>query len=151
MWWAVYCSTWITWKLLETRRNSRRKAGKVATIDQITIKTPNTKCLFYWCLIEFIDWRYSQSCWCFRPLLKLTPLYLLSSSPPPPPLPCENMYRSIQSIQCLTGGKWIGLCGEHIQELYTVYLTRFRTYKIVLPPQTRTQEGRGPQTDASNR
>ncbi len=28
----------------------------------------------------------------------------------------------------------IGLCGEHIQELYTVYLTRFRTYKIALPP-----------------
>ncbi len=22
---------------------------------------------FYWCLIEFIDWGYSQSCWYFRP------------------------------------------------------------------------------------
>jgi hypothetical protein len=37
--------------------------------DQITIKTPNSKCLLYWCLIEFIDWRYSQSCWYFQPLL----------------------------------------------------------------------------------
>ncbi len=34
-------------------------------MDQITIKTPNPKCRFYWCLIEFIDWRYSQSCWYF--------------------------------------------------------------------------------------
>ncbi len=37
--------------------------------DQITIKTPNTKCRIYWCLIEFIGWRYNQSCWYFRPLL----------------------------------------------------------------------------------
>jgi hypothetical protein len=39
------------------------------------------------------------------------------------------------------------LCGEHKKKLYTVYLTRFRTYKIALPPQTKTQERRGPQTD----
>jgi hypothetical protein len=38
-------------------------------MDQITMKTPNPKCRFYWCLIDFIDWRYSQSCWYFRPLL----------------------------------------------------------------------------------
>ncbi len=36
---------------------------------------------------------------------------------------------------------------EYLQELYTVYLARFRTYKIALPPQTKIQEGRGPQTD----
>ncbi len=35
----------------------------------ITIKTPNPKCRLYWCLREFIDWRYSQSCWYFRPAL----------------------------------------------------------------------------------
>jgi hypothetical protein len=28
-----------------------------------------------------------------------------------------------------------------------VYMTRFRTYKIALPPQTKTYEGRGPQID----
>jgi hypothetical protein len=35
-------------------------------IDQISIKTSNPKCL-----IEFINWRYSQSCWYSqsRPLL----------------------------------------------------------------------------------
>ncbi len=32
------------------------------------IKTPNPKCRLYWCLIEFIDWRYSPSCYYFRPL-----------------------------------------------------------------------------------
>jgi hypothetical protein len=35
------------------------------TMDQISIKTPNPKCRLYWCLIECIDWRYSQSCWYF--------------------------------------------------------------------------------------
>jgi hypothetical protein len=39
------------------------------SMDQITIKTPDPKCRLYCCLIEFIDWRYSQSCWYFRPLL----------------------------------------------------------------------------------
>jgi hypothetical protein len=38
-------------------------------MDQGTIETQNPKCRLYWCLIEFIDWRYSQSCWYFRPLL----------------------------------------------------------------------------------
>jgi hypothetical protein len=44
-------------------------------------------------------------------------------------------------------GKGIGLCGEHMQELYTMYLTRFWTYKIAVQPQRKTWEGRGPQTD----
>jgi hypothetical protein len=30
--------------------------------DEGTMKTENPKCRLYWCLIEFIDWRYSQSC-----------------------------------------------------------------------------------------
>ncbi len=41
----------------------------IVYMDQITIKTPNPKCRLYWCLIEFIDWRYSQSYWYFRPRL----------------------------------------------------------------------------------
>ncbi len=32
-------------------------------MDLITIKTPNTKCRLWLCLIEFIDWRNYQSCW----------------------------------------------------------------------------------------
>ncbi len=55
--------------------------------DQITIKTPNTKCLLYWCLIEFIDWRYSQSHdWYFRPLMWTSaPLAFSMVHLPPPP------------------------------------------------------------------
>ncbi len=35
------------------------------------------------------------------------------------------------------------MCGEHIQELSTVYLTRFRTYKIALPPIQKPRRGGG--------
>jgi hypothetical protein len=42
----------------------------------------------------------------------------------------------------------MGLCGEHIQESYTVFLNRFLTYKIALPPQTKPRMG-GPQTPAA--
>ncbi len=38
-------------------------------MEQISIKTPYPKCRLYWCLIEFIDRIYSQSCWYFQPLL----------------------------------------------------------------------------------
>ncbi len=42
----------------------------------------------------------------------------------------------------------LSLVGDHIlQEFNTLYLTRFRIYKVARPPQTKTQEGRGPQTD----
>ncbi len=34
------------------------------TNERRNYKTQNPKCRLYWCLIEFIDWRYSQSCWC---------------------------------------------------------------------------------------
>jgi hypothetical protein len=61
----------------------------VWSMDQISIKTPNPKCRLYWCLIEFIDWGYSKSCWYFRPLwwtsAHLT--FSLVHLPPPPPFP----------------------------------------------------------------
>ncbi len=44
------------------------KGDYPVSMDQIAIKTPNPKCRLYWCLIDFIDWRQSQSCWYFRPL-----------------------------------------------------------------------------------
>jgi hypothetical protein len=49
--------------------------------DQITIKTPNPKFCLYWCLIEFIDWRYSHA-GIFESSCELAHLYLLSSPPP---------------------------------------------------------------------
>ncbi len=57
----------------------------VGIMDQISIKTPNPKYHLYWCLLEFIDWRYSQSCLYFRPLFwTRAPLTFLLVHPPPP-------------------------------------------------------------------
>jgi hypothetical protein len=64
-------------------------------------------------------------------------LYLLSDLLFPPPLP------NVQYIQtvCVCGGGGGGVLKctvEHIlQEFYTLFLTRFRTYKIVSPPLTK--------------
>ncbi len=55
---------------------------------------------------------------------------------PPPPL-------NVQYIQtvCVTvggGGEMLNCAVDHIlQEFYTLFLTRFRTYKIATPPQTK--------------
>jgi hypothetical protein len=51
---------------------------------------------------------------------------LLTGSPLPPLPYSVNKYRSNVFILRVTGeGDGIGLCGKHIQELNTVYLTRF--------------------------
>ncbi len=42
---------------------------KIHRPNTVAMKTPNPKCRLYWCLIKFIDRRYSLSCWYFRPLL----------------------------------------------------------------------------------
>jgi hypothetical protein len=65
----------------------------------------------------------------------------------PPPPPCVNKYMGMYlCIQCVTG---VGgsCCVESTYKSYTLYLTRFRTYKITLPPQTKTLEGWGSHTD----
>ena len=55
------------------------------SMGQISIKTPNPKCRLYWCLIEFIDWRYSQSCRYFRPsFANCWPSNILSGKSLPP-------------------------------------------------------------------
>jgi hypothetical protein len=60
------------------------------SMDQISIKTPNHKCRLYWCSIEFIDWRHSQSCWYVRlRLWTSAPLTFSLVHLPPPPLLCE--------------------------------------------------------------
>jgi hypothetical protein len=63
------------------------------------------------------------------------PLYLLSDllPPSPPPFPMYSIYR-----QCVTGGGGLKCTVDHIlKEFYTLFLTRFRTYKIASPPQTK--------------
>ena len=63
-------------------------------------------------------------------------LYLLSDLLPPLPLP------NVQYIQivcdCGRGGGVLKCTVDHIlQEFYTLFLTRLRTYTIVKPPQTK--------------
>ena len=60
-------------------------------MDKITIMTPNPKCRLYWRL----DWRYSQSCWYFLPLLWICAPLTFSLVHLPPPLPCVNKYRGM--------------------------------------------------------
>jgi hypothetical protein len=83
-------------------------------------------------LIESMNWRYSQ--------VRTIALSLVPYTPPPFP---NSMY--VQYILVYTGNVWLGgglgegevFCcvGDHIlQEFFTLYLTRFKTYKIAFPP-----------------
>jgi hypothetical protein len=75
-------------------------------MDQISIKKPIPKCRPYCCLIQFIDWRYSQSCWYMNPSCELAPIYLLTGLPTPPPhtFPVWVSTKVYVFIQCVTGG-----------------------------------------------
>ncbi len=68
---------------------------------QITVKTLNPKCRRYWCLIEFIDWRYDQSCWYFRSLLWSSSTLTFSLVD----LPGVWISTGYVFIQCVTGGR----------------------------------------------
>ncbi len=69
-------------------------------------------------------------------LLPLSPSLWFNS--PPAPLPCVK----VQYTQTVCGWEGVGelsLIEDHIlQEFKTLYLTRFRTYKIARPPQLKT-------------
>jgi hypothetical protein len=74
----------------------------------------------------------------FRPsFVNYCPSNLLSCSPPPLP---KVKIQCIQKV-CgweVGGGGVLSCFGDHfLQEINTLYLTRFRTYKIALPPQTK--------------
>jgi hypothetical protein len=101
------------------------------------------------CLTDFIDWRYTHSWFVFSTqLVNCCPtwikelylctaaplLYLLSDLLPLPPFPIYSIYR-----QCMTVGGGVFKCTvDHIlQEFYTLFLTRFGTYTISSPPQTK--------------
>ncbi len=106
------------------------------------------------CLTDFIDWRYIHSWFVFfDPACELLPpwtkeiylctvaplLYLLSDLLPPPPFPMYSILYT-DSVWLWGGGMGVVLkCTvDHIlQEFYTQFLTRFRTYKIASPPQTK--------------
>jgi hypothetical protein len=84
----------------------------------------------------FIDWRYSLSCWYLRPsFVNCCHSNLLSGSPLPLPLSQSQSTVFTDSVWLGGGGLMLSCVGDHIlYEFNTLYLTRFRTYKIALPP-----------------
>ncbi len=138
--------------------------GRGRTIDEWTIKTPNP---FFkndlltdfaaLCLTDFIDWRWIHSWLVFSTQLVnccphrrrthtfvLLPLYLLSDLLPPFPPSQTKCTVHTDSVWLWGGGGegWgvLNCAVDHIlQDFYTLFLTRFRTYKIASPPQTNDQ------------
>jgi hypothetical protein len=67
------------------------------------------------CLLEFIDWRYCQSCWYFRPsFVNYSPPNLLSGSPSPlPPSLCHITHTDsvwLGGDEGVWGGGGVKLC-----------------------------------------
>ncbi len=103
-------------------------------------------------LSEFIYWRYSQSCWYFRPsFVNCCPSNLLSDSTLPfSTLPSVKVQYSIHR-QCVAGRGWrmLSPVGDHILQEFNTVSDQIQSLQICQThaPHTKTQEGRGPQTD----
>ncbi len=129
-------------------------------VDEWTIRTPNPIFRLFFeidlltdfaalYLTDFIDWRYIHSWLVFSTQLVsccphgwknytcvLLPLYLLSDLPPPPILNVQYIHTV---CGCGGGVGWVLSCvvNHILQEFYTLFLTRFRTYKMASPLQTK--------------
>ncbi len=124
-------------------------------MDEWTKKTPNLLCRLFFkidlltdfaalCLTDFIDWRYIHSWFVFSTQLVnscthgLKELYLCTVAPLPslwsplPLPPSQTKCTVYTSSMCGWGGG-----GGDVKQFYTLFLTRFRTYKIATPPQTK--------------
>ncbi len=96
------------------------------------------------CLSEFIDWRYSHSCWYFRlSFVNCCPSKLFSRSTLPPPVPKYNIYTD----SVWGGGGAMGVLspvGDPIlQEFDTLCLTRFKPTKFLYHPKQNPRRGGG--------
>jgi hypothetical protein len=93
------------------------------------------------CLTDFIDWRYIYSLvGIFDPACELLPLWMkelyLCIFAPLSSLPFQTKC-TVYTDVCLGGGG-VNCAVDHIlQEFYTLFLTRFITYQIASPPQTK--------------
>ncbi len=81
----------------------------------INYKHTKTKCRLYWCLIEFVDWKYSQSCWYFRPsFVTIAPLTFSLVHIPPPTLSKVK----VQYIQTVCGWEGAGWCWVVLETIF---------------------------------
>ena len=135
-------------------------AGRGFAVERLHCKRPIPICRLFFkidlltdiaalCLTDFIDWKYIHSfVGIFDPACELLPpwtkeLYLCIVAPlsslGPPPLdllpPSQTKCTVYTESVCLRGGGWLNCAVDHIlQEFYTLFLTRFRTYQIASPP-----------------
>ncbi len=80
-------------------------------------------------------WIYSQSCRYFRPS------FVVHLPHPSPFSKVKVQY--IQTLCGLEGAGTVELCWRpYTAKFNTLFLIRFKTYKIATPPQTKTQDGR---------
>jgi hypothetical protein len=78
-------------------------------MDEETTKTQILNVVFTGCLIEFIDWRYSQyNVGIFDPSCELLPFYLLSESDLPHPSPLSKV--NVHYIQTVCGCGGVSSC-----------------------------------------
>ncbi len=76
-------------------------------MDEETIKAQNPKCRLYWCLIEFIGWRYKSVMLLFSIPLNCCPSTFSLTSPTPPPLPKVNVHYIQTMCGCGSGRCWV--------------------------------------------
>ncbi len=104
-------------------------------------KDTKTKCRLYVCLIEFIDWRYSQSCWYFLPSFVnyCVPLYsnLLSGSPPPLP-PSQSKRQRVAGKGC-----WVVLETICFRSLPLCFRPDSESTKLLFHPKHKLKRGGG--------
>jgi hypothetical protein len=87
LYWYLYV-IYFSGNSIQLRRKILRVIISAVDSNRADTKDTKTKSRLYLCLIEFIDWRYSQSCWYFRrSFVNYCPSNLLAGSPPPPPFP----------------------------------------------------------------
>ncbi len=145
-------------------RNNYKDTKTKCRLKEITIsqthgrnnyKDTKTKCRLNWGLIEFIDWRYYQSGWYFRPSFvnycpsNLSLVHL--PHPSPPSLSQITVYKDSVWLGGGEGGGSLSCVGDQIlQEFNTLFMIdQIQNLQncYLYSPQTKTQEGRGPLTN----
>ncbi len=117
-------------QITHTPRSSKLSQCIPRVLCYLYYKDTKTKCRLYWCIIEFIDWRYSQSCWYFRPSL-------VNTAPVTFSLVLKYSINK-DSVWQWEGMGDVELCWRPYSAGVNHSVSdRFSTYKIAFPPQTK--------------
>ncbi len=109
----------------------------------INFKDTKTKCWFYWCLIEFIDWRYCQSCWYFDSALwtiaSLT--FSLVHLPHPSPFSQSKSTVNIDSVCLARVGDVLSCVGDQLAHSVSDQIQNLK--KLLVHPKQKPRRGGG--------